>query len=247
MAERPIGPQGSGRLIVIDGPAGAGKSTVARAIADRLGATLLDTGAIYRSLALLARMRGIAWDDAERLGDLAQQLRLEFRTPSEPGGPQQVWIISPVEQPIEVTREIREPEISEGASKVSAHPPVRAALLGIQRAIAAAAMQAGGCVAEGRDMGTVVFPHAKHKFFLTASSRARAQRRHLELAAKGELATAEQVEAELQRRDQRDSSRETAPLQQAADAVLVDSSALDVGEVVDTILRHLLDPGGRTP
>jgi cytidylate kinase len=230
---------GSGPLVVIDGPAGAGKSTVARQIAERIGATLLDTGAIYRSLAYLARERGIAWDDAQQLGELAQLLRLEFRSASERGGPQQVWIVSPIEQPLEVTREIRQPEISEGASKVSAHPPVRAALLDIQRAIAAAAVEAGGCVAEGRDMGTVVFPEAKHKFFLTASSQTRALRRHLELAAKGESSTAEQVEEEMQRRDQRDSSRETAPLQRAPDAVLVDSSALDVDAVVDEILAQL--------
>lgn len=229
----------TGPLIVIDGPAGAGKSTVARTIAERLGATLLDTGAIYRSLALLARMRGISWDDGERLGELAASLRLEFRAPAEPGGDQQVLIVAPVESPLDVTREIRTPEISEGASKVSAHPPVRAALLDIQRAIAAAAIEAGGCVAEGRDMGTVVFPDARHKFFLTASSQARAQRRHLELAAKGQVTTAEQVAAEMSRRDQRDSSRETAPLQQAPDAVLVDSSALDVDAVVDRILAEL--------
>lgn len=234
----------SGPLIVIDGPAGAGKSTVARSIAERLGATLLDTGAIYRSLALLAQERGISWDDAEPLGELAQQLRLEFRPPREEGqGPssdaQQVWIVSPVDRPLEVTSEIRTPDISEGASKVSAHPPVRAALLDIQRAIAAAAIEAGGCVAEGRDMGTVVFPEAKHKFFLTASSSTRAQRRQLELAAKGEVASEEEVAEAMQRRDQRDSSRDTAPLQRAPDAVLVDSSALDVGEVVDCILSHL--------
>ncbi|MFO7567118.1 MAG: (d)CMP kinase [Enhygromyxa sp.] len=229
----------AGPLIVIDGPAGAGKSTVARTIAERIGATLLDTGAIYRSLALLARRRGISWEDGEGLGELAATLRLEFRAPREAGGEQQVWIMAPVEQPLEVTREIRTPDISEGASKVSAHPPVRAALLGIQRAIAAAAIEAGGCVAEGRDMGTVVFPDARHKFFLTASAQTRAQRRHRELSAKGETASAEQVEAEMQRRDQRDSSRETAPLQQAPDAVLVDSSALDVGEVVERILSHL--------
>jgi len=234
-----------GPLIVIDGPAGAGKSTVARTIAARIGATLLDTGAIYRSLALLARMRGISWDDAEQLGELAAGLRLEFRPPAEPGGDQQVWIVAPVDPPLEVTREIRTPEISEGASKVSAHPPVRAALLDIQRAIAAVAVEAGGCVAEGRDMGTVVFPEARHKFFLTASSRTRAQRRTLELQAKGQVTTAEQVEAEMRRRDQRDSSRETAPLQQAADAVLVDSSALDIDEVVDTILSQLAGPKSR--
>lgn len=232
----------AGPLIVIDGPAGAGKSTVARTIAARIGATLLDTGAIYRSLALLARLRGIPWDDGERLGALAGTLRLEFRTADEPGGDQRVLIVSPLEQPLDVTREIRTPEISEGASTVSAHPQVRAALLDIQRGIAATAVEAGGCVAEGRDMGTVVFPEAAHKFFLTASSQTRAQRRHLELAAKGEDATAEQVEVEMKRRDQRDSSRKAAPLQQAADAVLVDSSALDIDAVVETILGYVRNP-----
>jgi cytidylate kinase len=234
----------AGPLIVIDGPAGAGKSTVARMIAARIGAALLDTGAIYRSLAMLARTRGIGWDDGERLGELAAELRIEFRpAPPSPnptnGVEQEVWIVSPVVHPIEVTREIRTPAISEGASKVSAHPSVRAALLDIQRGIAAAAIEAGGCVAEGRDMGTVVFPEAVHKFFLTASSQTRAERRHLELAAKGEASTAAQVHVEMQRRDQRDSSREVAPLQQAPDAVLVDSSALDVDAVVETILASL--------
>lgn len=231
-----------GPLIVIDGPAGAGKSTVARAIAARIGATLLDTGAIYRSLALLARMRGISWDDGERLGALANELRLEFRTPDEPGTEQRVLIVGQGPQPLDVTVEIRRSDISEGASKVSAHPQVRAGLLDIQRGIAAAAVSVGGCVAEGRDMGTVVFPDATHKFFLTASSQTRATRRHLELAAKGQDASRDQVEAEMQRRDQRDSSRKAAPLQQAADAVLVDSSALDVDAVVETILAHVRDP-----
>ena len=234
----------AGPLIVIDGPAGAGKSTVAQTIADRIGAALLDTGAIYRSLALLAKQRGIDWDDGEALGRLAALLRIEFRPPEQPGGVQRVLIVSPRFEhadrgPLDVTREIRAPEISEGASKVSAHASVRAALLDIQRAIAANAVEAGGCVAEGRDMGTVVFPKAQHKFFLTASSRTRAQRRHLELVSKGEAASAEQVEAEMQRRDQRDSSRETAPLQRASDAVLVDSSALDVREVVEQILAGI--------
>jgi CMP/dCMP kinase len=228
-----------GPLIVIDGPAGAGKSTVARAIAERLGAALLDTGAIYRSLALLADHLGVEWDDADGLAGLAAQLRLEFVPSVEPGGIQRVVIIEPLDEPLDVTAQIRTPHISEGASKVSAYPRVRAAFIEIQRAIAAKAEGAGGCVAEGRDMGTVVFPDAPHKFFLTASSRARAQRRHLELAAKGELTSLEEVEAEMQLRDQRDSSREVAPLQQAADAVLVDSSALDVDEVVDLILRTI--------
>jgi CMP/dCMP kinase len=230
----------AGPLIVIDGPAGAGKSTVAQTLADRIGAALLDTGAIYRSLALLAKQRGIDWEDADRLGALAEALRIEFQ-PSSVG--QRVLVLAPREPstqpPLDVTREIRTPEISEGASKVSAHAPVRAALLEIQRAIAATAVEAGGCVAEGRDMGTVVFPEARHKFFLTASSRTRAQRRHLELSAKGEAGSAEQVEAEILLRDQRDSSREAAPLQRAPDAHLVDSSTLGIAEVVDQILTRV--------
>jgi CMP/dCMP kinase len=243
----------AGPLIVIDGPAGAGKSTVARTLAARIGARLLDTGAIYRSLALLAQRRGIAWDDGERLGELAAALRLEFRSgnnpaaDSDPGATaapaQEVWIVRPEPAPVEVTDAIRSPDISEGASRVSAHPQVRAALLEIQRGIAASAIAAGGCVAEGRDMGTVVFPDAAHKFFLTASSRTRAARRHLELAAKGDVVTPEQVAAELELRDQRDSSREAAPLQQADDAVLIDSSALDVDGVVDAILAMVRGPG----
>jgi cytidylate kinase len=234
----------SGELIVIDGPAGAGKSTVARRIAEDLGAALLDTGAIYRSLAWVARARAVDWGDESGLATIAGQLQVEFRPPPEPGGSQHVLIWAPLEPrqegPLDLTAQIRTPDISEGASQVSRHPAVRAALLGIQRAIAATAVGSGrGCVAEGRDMGTVVFPEARHKFFLTASRAARARRRHQELLAKGREATVEQVEAEMSRRDQRDSSREAAPLQQAEDAVLIDSSELDIEAVVARILAHI--------
>lgn len=234
----------SADLIVIDGPAGAGKSTVARRIAERLGAALLDTGAIYRSLAWLARERDIDWDDEDGLAGLAAELRIEFRPSSSPGARQQVLIRSPLDAdasaPLDVTAEIRTPDISEGASRVSRHARVRAALLDIQRAISATAVAAGrGCVAEGRDMGTVVFPDAPHKFFLTASRTARAQRRLEELLAKGETTTRAQVEAEMARRDQRDSSREAAPLQQADDAALIDSSDLDIDGVVARILARV--------
>lgn len=237
-------PPMSGPLIVIDGPAGAGKSTVARRIAEHFGAQLLDTGAIYRSLALVARREGVDWDDEAGLASLAAQLRIGFR----PGKPQRVLVLAPVAgsggaggEPLDVTEEIRTPDMSEGASRVSKHAAVRAALLGIQRAIAARAVEEGeGCVAEGRDMGTVVFPDARHKFFLTASQAARVARRHRELLARGHSeASAERVEAEMKRRDQRDSSRETAPLQRADDAVLVDSSELDIGEVVAQILAAI--------
>lgn len=227
-----------GPLIVIDGPAGAGKSTVARAIAARLGAALLDTGAIYRSVAWLGRERGVDWSDAEGLATLAAALEIEFR-PDPDGGRQQVWILGPGPQR-EVTEAIRTPAISEGASRVSAHPPVRAALMGIQRAIAARAVEANGCVAEGRDMGTVVFPDAAHKFFLTASRAARAGRRHAELVAKGHVdVTQQQVEAEMSRRDERDSSRDVAPLVQAEDAERVDSSGRTPDEVVALVLERV--------
>ena len=231
----------AGPLIVIDGPAGAGKSTVAQAIARELGAALLDTGAIYRSLAWLAHERGVDWEDESGLAAIARELLIEFRPADGPTEPQRVLIVAPVSgPPIDVTGLIRTPDISEGASRVSRHPAVRGSLLGIQREIAARAVEQRGCVAEGRDMGTVVFPEARHKFFLTASVAARTDRRHRELVAKGHAETsAAEVQADLSRRDQRDSSRETAPLAQAEDAVLIDSSALGVAEVVAAILADL--------
>jgi cytidylate kinase len=234
----------SAELIVIDGPAGAGKSTVAHRVAERLGAALLDTGAIYRSLALVARARGIDWDDEAGLAPLAACLRIDFRPAAEPGGTQEVVILAPLqpgEQPLVVTADIRTSDISEGASKVSRHSAVRAALLEIQRAIAATSIAAGrGCVAEGRDMGSIVFPHARHKFFLTASRAARADRRHRELLEKGETSTPAEVEAQMATRDERDSSREAAPLVRADDAVLIDSSEIDVDAVVAQILAAVV-------
>lgn len=228
-------------MIVIDGPAGAGKSTVAHRLADALGLALLDTGAIYRSLAWQARERGVDWDDERGLAALAESLRIRFEpVPLELRGAasQRVFI-----DEHDVTEAIRTPAISEGASKVSRHGAVRAALLGLQRGIGADAVARGGCVAEGRDMGTVVFPDAPFKFFLTAEARTRAERRHRELLAKagqtGEMPSQAQVEADIVLRDQRDSSRETAPLARAADAVLIDSSELEVGAVVEQMLARI--------
>lgn len=211
-----------GLLIVIDGPAGAGKSTVARGVARHFGLPVLDTGAIYRTLALAARERNIAWDDEAGLAELADGLPISFEVGGDDGRPRVLFAGR------DVTQAIRTPEISEGSSQVSAHPRVRAALLGIQRRLGAV-----GCVAEGRDLGTVVFPDATHKFFLTASDAVRAARRAGEL----EGARLEEVLRDLTRRDERDRSRAAAPLVRADDAVLVDSSGIGVDEVVATIVR----------
>jgi CMP/dCMP kinase len=218
-------------LVVIDGPAGAGKSTVARRLARRLGVPLLDTGAIYRTLALAARERGVAWDDEAGLVALADGLPIEFGAL-----PDDEAELQPVRHAgVDVTTRIRTPEIGQGASKVSSLPGVRAALLDIQRALGAR-----GCVAEGRDMGTVVFPHARHKFFVTADLSSRARRRRAELEARGAaVPPLAEVERDIAERDARDSTRQAAPLRRADDAVLVDTSDMDIDEVVASLSRQL--------
>ena len=207
-------------IVAIDGPAGAGKSTVARQLARRLGFAIIDTGAIYRSVALAARRAGIAWDDDEGLRRLLDAgLGLAFDG-------ERVLLRGE-----DVTEAIRAPEISRGASVVSARPVVRQKLLQLQRDLGHAAPR--GAVLEGRDIGTVVFPDAQVKFFLTASDAARAQRRHAELAEKGIQVPLEEVLADQQRRDKDDTERAISPLRPAPDAVRVDTTGLDLGEVVE--------------
>jgi cytidylate kinase len=193
-------------------------------VADRLGYRLVDTGAIYRAVALCARRAGVAWDDGEALARLVVELAIEFRLE---GGVNRVLLDGD-----DVSEAIRTAEISQGASIVSAHPKVRAGLLALQRRLAGE----GGAVLEGRDIGTVVCPQAPVKFFLDASLAERAKRRQRELAAAGKDVPYEEVRVAIAVRDERDSRREVAPLVAAPDAVTLDSTQLTVAEVVDRIV-----------
>ena len=232
--------------VAIDGPAGAGKSTVARGLAKRLGYVLLDTGALYRTVALAAQRAGIAWDDDAAVGAFAQRLAGEAAIAIEASDSAPVSMMPPSRAAAEsaaiggsgmrvrlrgddVSTAIREPEMSLGASRVSAIPAVRAALLDMQRR----AGVEGGVVLEGRDIGTVVLPDAEAKFYLTASSQVRARRRMEELAARGTTMTLEAVLDEVESRDRADTERAVAPLKQAEDAILVDSSDRPVEEIIE--------------
>src|SRR6187455_1338510 len=181
-------------VVTIDGPAGAGKSTVAKQLARRLGYRLLDTGAIYRAVALAAHRRAIPWTDAAACAAVARDLDIRF---DFVGDKNHVFLGDE-----DVSAAIRTPEVSQGASQVSAHPPVRAALLDLQRRLGAG----GGVVVEGRDTGTVVFPQAAAKFFLTATEEERARRRVAELKATGAQVDYEKTLSEIRERDHRDAS-----------------------------------------
>lgn len=203
-----------------------------RVVAQRLQYLLVDTGAIYRAVALAAERAGIDWDEVESVAAFAQALALRegIRLERSENGGQRVLLDG-----VDVSSAIRTLAIGQGASKVSAIPGVRDALLELQRR----AGREGGVVLEGRDIGTVVFPDAEAKFFLTASVAVRAKRRHDELLQKGEAPPLEQVMSEVIERDKRDSSRPIAPLKQASDAVVVDSSNLGIEEVAELIVQHV--------
>jgi cytidylate kinase len=217
-------------VVTIDGPAGAGKSTVARALAKLLGYAFLDSGALYRAGASVAQSRGIAWSDGPALGALIQGLDIRFV------GEANAIIVNGQDLSVE----IRRPEISQGASQVSAFPEVREALLALQRRMG----ESGHVVAEGRDMGTVVFPGAGAKFFLVAPIEERAKRRTLELAAKGQSQDPQAVLAEMRERDQRDSTRAVAPLRRADDALEIDTGGLTPEQVVARMAEIVRTRGG---
>jgi len=216
-------------IVAIDGPAGAGKSSASRLLAARLGFALVDTGAIYRTVALAASREGIAFDDDAGLERLLPTLRIRFAPAATPGAGQQVLLGGE-----DVSQAIRTPPMSLGASAVSARPVVRAGLLELQRRLALAP-ENRGAVLEGRDIGTVVFPDADLKVFLTAAERQRAQRRFAELQQKGDRSTLEEVLEDQRRRDRNDSERAVAPLKPAADARVLDSSELDLAGVVEKL------------
>jgi cytidylate kinase len=212
-------------IVAIDGPAGAGKSTVARRLAEVLGFVYVDTGALYRAVALAAKRGRVDWRSGEEVGALARGIvarrGLSFSRDAERGV--RVWLDGE-----DVSSAIREPDMAMGASTVSAHGAVRDALLDLQRH----AGQNGAVVLEGRDIGTVVFPDADVKFFLTARDDVRARRRYLEQSAKGMAPSFEETLADVRRRDAQDSSRPVAPLRQAEDAVFIDNSDISVEETV---------------
>ncbi|MEA2624226.1 MAG: CMP/dCMP kinase [Candidatus Binatota bacterium] len=210
-----------GLIVAIDGPAGAGKSTAARALARRLGYRYVDTGAMYRAVALAAIERGLDLDDAGAVAEVAGAVAIGFETDVD--GEQRVLLDGR-----DVTAAIRTEAVGQGASKVSAHAGVRERLVALQREVGGT----GGAVLEGRDIGTVVFPGADVKFFLEASPTARAERRRRELEARGASASLADVIGEMEERDRRDSTRAHSPLRCADDAERVDTSFQGVDQVV---------------
>jgi cytidylate kinase len=213
-------------VIAIDGPAGAGKSTAARELARRLCFTLVDTGALYRGVALVAFERNIDWEDAAALGALVASLDIGLTRGKDGTSLLQL-------DGADRSADIRTPHISTGASRVSRHPSVRKGLLDLQRRLG----RDGGVVLEGRDIGTVVFPEAEVKIFLTASDEARADRRELELRKAGHEVSRDDVLRDIRERDRADSERDVAPMRAADDALVVDTSGLSLDAVIDELER----------
>jgi cytidylate kinase len=217
-------PRLQGKVIAIDGPAGAGKSTTARRLAARLGYTYLDTGAMYRALTWWALERGIEPSDADRLTDAARRIPIQL-VPGDKGD--RVLIDGN-----DVTREIRSPEVTRHVSEVAAHQGVRQAMVSLQRKLA----RKGSIVAEGRDTTTVVFPNADIKIYLEATVTERAQRRLLDMAKMGVATTLKEQEDDIRRRDEYDSNRKHSPLTRARDAFVIDTTNLTIEGQVERII-----------
>ena len=219
-------------VITVDGPAGSGKSTVSILVAKKLGFFYLDTGAMYRAVALQAKRNGVDPDDGDALGALCRDLELRF-VAEEKGTALYLG-----EEDISLA--IRSPEMDMLSSRISAVGEVRRAMTGLQRKMASR----GGVVAEGRDMGTVVFPDAAHKFYLTASPDVRAKRRYRERIERGETVSMPQVEKDLKKRDEQDSTRALAPLRPAEDALIIDTDRLSIDQVVHRIYQAVTGRSG---
>ncbi|HVD31422.1 MAG TPA: (d)CMP kinase [Methylomirabilota bacterium] len=217
------------RTVAIDGPAGAGKSTIGALVAERLGYTFLDTGAMYRAVALAALRRNIDPNDAERLAALARQIRIAIGPPTVRDGRAYTVLLDGAD----VTWDLRRDDVDGIVSQVARIPQVRDAMVEQQRDIA----KRGRIVMVGRDIGTIVLPDAERKVFLTASAAERARRREEELAARGEKRSRQALLTEILRRDELDSKRTVAPLKAASDAILVETDGLSVGEALDRVLQ----------
>ncbi len=219
-------------VIAIDGPSGSGKGTIARAVARKLGWHLLDSGALYRLSALASRVAGVDLTDAARVAQVAAGMDAKFASSAD--GEELILLTGH-----DVTRELRAEETGNAASVVAQHPGVREALVGRQRAFA----RQPGLVADGRDMGTVIFPTARLKVFLTAATEERARRRYKQLKDKGIDASLAALFLEIAERDKRDSTRAAAPLRASDDAVVLDSTELSIQEVVERVLRLAKEKG----
>lgn len=208
-------------VITIDGPSASGKGTVAQLVADKLGFAYLDSGALYRVVAFAAQQNNIAWDDANAVAECAKTLNIKFKN-------DQVFL-----NDHDISNEIRTELMGKGASQVAVHAPVRAALVDLQHSF----HQAPGLVADGRDMGTVIFPFAPLKIFLTASTEIRAERRYKQLLGKNQPANYENILEDLLERDARDKGRASAPLVMAENAILLETDNLGITDAVNTVLN----------